>query len=53
MKKVTFWKPAMPNIAKVSLNFTTNVLGLCILSTTKHILISTVEEFQVYEIKGE
>jgi len=51
--KAILWKPAMPLLPKVTLNFTTNVLGLCILSTTKHILISTVEEFHVYEIKTE
>jgi hypothetical protein len=51
--RATIWKPALPLLPKVTLNFTTNVLGLCFLSTTKHILISTVEEFHVYEIKTE
>ena len=51
--RATIWKPALPLLPKVTLNFTTNVLGMCFLSTTKHILISTVEEFNVYEIKIE
>lgn len=50
---VTFWKPANPLLSKVSLGFSTYVLAVLMLSTTKHLLISTVDEFHVYEMRTE
>jgi hypothetical protein len=49
----TFWRLTNPGLTKVNLGFQSAVLAASILSSGKHILILTVEEIHVYEMKLE